>query len=132
MMKNKHLSLPLLIVAVAWFALGLAACQPVRPVTELPVAPAAAPALAAEEQAIAEASSAFVATAQDLSPAALSVVSVEAVDWPDAALGCPQPDMVYAAVITPGYRVVLQVADTQYIVHTDSRVDGEKIICPAE
>jgi hypothetical protein len=41
----------------------------------------------------------------------LHILAVEAVNWPDAALGCPQPDMIYAAVITPGYRVVIATAD---------------------
>ena len=35
----------------------------------------------------------------------IKVVSVEAVQWPDTSLGCPQPDMMYAEVVTPGYRI---------------------------
>jgi hypothetical protein len=47
------------------------------------------------------------------------VKSVEAADWPDASLGCPQPGMMYAQMITPGYRVVLEVEGQPYEVHTD-------------
>ncbi|MBI2919016.1 MAG: hypothetical protein HYY01_13635 [Chloroflexi bacterium] len=49
----------------------------------------------------------------------VSVAKVEPVDWPDTSLGCPQPDMLYAQVITPGYRIVLSVASQTYEYHTD-------------
>jgi len=53
--------------------------------------------------------------------AAIAVVSVEAVDWPDTSLGCPVPGMMYAQVITPGYRVTLCVSagGQRYEYHTD-------------
>ena len=54
-----------------------------------------------------------------LSPAEISVVSVEAVPWPDASLGCPQPGMMYAQVITPGFRVVLEAEGHTYVYHSD-------------
>ncbi len=120
------------IAPVAALALLLTACQPVRPLPAAAPVVSDAPALSAAEQAMAEASIAFVAAAQAISPDALAVVSIEAVEWPSAALGCPQPDMVYAAVITPGYRIVLEMGDARYVVHTDSRRDGEKLICPEE
>lgn len=79
-----------------------------------------------------EASIDFATTTLGAARDGLHILAVEAVNWPDAALGCPQPDMIYAAVITPGYRVVIATADAPIIVHTDSRIDGEKIICPEE
>ena len=48
----------------------------------------------------------------------ITVRSVEAVDWPDASLACPQPGMMYAQVITPGYRIVLEVDGKSYEYHT--------------
>jgi hypothetical protein len=56
---------------------------------------------------------------QGLAPEAVRVASVEAVEWPDASLGCPQPGMMYAQVITPGYRVVLEAEGQTYEYHTD-------------
>jgi len=50
----------------------------------------------------------------------IRLVSVEAVDWPDASLGCPQPGMMYAQVITPGFRVVLEAEGKEYAYHTDA------------
>ena len=37
----------------------------------------------------------------------IEVVLLESVQWRDSSLGCPQPGMMYAQVITPGYRFVL-------------------------
>jgi hypothetical protein len=55
----------------------------------------------------------------DLAPEAIRTVSVEAVEWPDASLGCPQPGMMYAQVITPGFRVILEAQGEVYEYHTD-------------
>lgn len=58
---------------------------------------------------------------------ALTLVSAEPVDWPDTSLGCPQPDMMYAQVIIPGWRLVFQDAAGQtYEIHTDQT--GEKYV----
>jgi hypothetical protein len=54
-----------------------------------------------------------------LAAEAAQLVSVEAVDWPDASLGCPQPGMMYAQVVTPGYRVILEAGGKMYEYHTD-------------
>jgi hypothetical protein len=37
----------------------------------------------------------------------LSVTAIEAVEWPDASLGCPEDGGVYAQVISPGYRITV-------------------------
>jgi hypothetical protein len=55
-----------------------------------------------------------------LSPEAIRLVSVEAVEWRDTSLGCPQPGMMYAQVITPGFRVVLEAGGKGYNYHTDT------------
>lgn len=49
----------------------------------------------------------------------ISLVSAEAVDWPDACLGVSNPDELCAQVITPGYRIILGRLDKQYEFHTD-------------
>jgi len=51
----------------------------------------------------------------------IEVQAVEAVEWPDASLGCPQPGMMYAQVITPGYRILLQVGGKTYEYHSDRK-----------
>ena len=54
-------------------------------------------------------------------------VVVEPVEWGDASLGCPEPGMMYAQVITPGHRVVLAADGTQYNYHT--ALDGNFVLC---
>lgn len=55
----------------------------------------------------------------------IRVVEARAVDWPDASLGCPQPDMAYATVITPGFWILLEADGVSYPYHTDN---GEQVI----
>ena len=47
----------------------------------------------------------------------IAVKSVEAVDWPDASLGCAQRGRMYAQVITPGYRILLEAGGKVYEYH---------------
>jgi len=49
----------------------------------------------------------------------IQVVEARAVTWPDASLGCPQPDLAYAQVLTPGYLVLLEADGKQYPYHAD-------------
>lgn len=47
------------------------------------------------------------------------LVSVEARDWPDTSLGCPQEGFMYAQVITPGFRIILEAGGERYEYHSD-------------
>jgi hypothetical protein len=49
---------------------------------------------------------------------AIAVIEVEAVDWGDSSLGCPEPGQAYLQVITPGYRLVLTAAGEEHHYHT--------------
>ena len=48
------------------------------------------------------------------------ILRVEARDWSDASLGCPQPGRQYAQVVTPGYLVVAWAANRELEYHTDT------------
>lgn len=48
----------------------------------------------------------------------INLVDENAVTWPDAALGMPEIDTVYAQAQTPGSRVVLEAIDSQYLYTT--------------
>lgn len=63
----------------------------------------------------------------DVSFDRVELVSIGAVKWPDASLGCPLPNMMYAQVITPGYRVILRVGGIEYDYHTD--MQGKIVLC---
>jgi hypothetical protein len=49
----------------------------------------------------------------------VQVVKVEDMEWPDACLGLPSGDEACAQVITPGFRITLEVNGQTYILHTD-------------
>jgi hypothetical protein len=69
----------------------------------------------------------LVAVQQALSEDEITVERVEAVEWPDASLGCPQPGMMYAQVVTPGYLVELEAEGETITVHTDT--GRQVVIC---
>jgi hypothetical protein len=55
------------------------------------------------------------------------IISVEAVDWPDACLGAANPGDICAAVITPGYRIILDVGGQRVEYHTDRHGAGRRV-----
>jgi hypothetical protein len=46
-------------------------------------------------------------------------------DWPDSSIGCPQPGMAYAQIITPGYILTLDTDDFLAEVQVHSDLDGQ-------
>ena len=50
----------------------------------------------------------------------ITVISQQAVEWSDGALGCPGPNMAYIQVIIPGFKIVLQADGRTYNYHTDT------------
>lgn len=114
-----------MVVTLCSLALSMAACAPIQPVSpsaDATPAPAEAP---ASWPAIVEAARAFLAGELAVAADAIQVVSVEAVDWPDGCLGIRDPDVMCMMVITPGYRVLLAVGNTEYTLHTNA--DGSEV-----
>ena len=70
--------------------------------------------------------SSFLAGKLGVAPAELTFVRAEPTDWADASLGCPQPDVAYAQVITPGYKLTFDRDGAAYVVHTNR--DATQII----
>ncbi len=55
----------------------------------------------------------------------IQLVSEDAVDWPDTSLGFPEKGMMYAQVITPGFKIILKAGNKLYEYHSDyKRVVG--------
>lgn len=54
----------------------------------------------------------------------ITLVNVEAVDWPDACLGAVRMGVMCVQVITPGYRIVLEADGQQYEYHTNADGSG--------
>jgi hypothetical protein len=56
------------------------------------------------------------------------VVSMaRAVQWPDASLGCPQPGMAYAQVVTAGYHVQVSAGGSVHDYRADA--SGSFFVC---
>jgi hypothetical protein len=68
-----------------------------------------------------------LATRLSLDGQSISVVSAEAVTWPNAALGCPLSGKVYAQGTVPGFRIRLKAEDQEYAYHTDQT--GQFVLC---
>lgn len=54
----------------------------------------------------------------NLKLADIKLVSSESVDWPDGCLGVVTPGMMCIEVITPGYRIILDVKGVTVELHS--------------
>jgi len=91
----------------------------------LAVLMAVAPEPLTRELAISEARK-LVAHERDLEPGALEVELAAAATWPDAGLGCPEKDHVYAQLLTEGFRVVLRHGSDRFDVRV---TPGRAALC---
>jgi hypothetical protein len=121
----------------------MAACAPVQPSATAPettaavtgeaeAAAATEPAQAAADTAgasLPEGMAAALANEIGIAPEEMTVVSVEAVEWNDACLGVAEAGQMCAQVITPGYRIVVEVGGEQFTYHTD-RGGNSVILAP--
>jgi hypothetical protein len=61
----------------------------------------------------------------NINPAAISIVSAEPVEWPDACLEIPADGQACAQVLVPGYLVILEAEKHLYAYHTNT--DGTEL-----
>lgn len=101
-----------------------------KPTTVPSVRPAETTPTGSEADRMVAAAKAALAARLGLSEAEITVQSVEPVEWPDTSLGCPQPGMMYAQMITPGYRVLLEADGKTYEYHTDGVQNA--VLCEEE
>jgi hypothetical protein len=47
------------------------------------------------------------------------LLETTSVVWPDASLGCPQPGMTYAQMLTPGYLILVEASGKIYEYHAN-------------
>jgi hypothetical protein len=144
MMKVKRKSLSLLVLC-GWILLVVARCNPINspepsegipspqsvPATEIEgvvtqMTPSATPFPSGPENLL-NLVKADLAQRLSISAAQINVVESEQVEWSDSSLGCPQPDMFYMQVITPGYRIVLEANGQQYEYHSNR--DASFVYC---
>ncbi len=107
----------------SFFLLGLilvllAACTALPPVA--PDATAVTPAAASGSNAAAAGNmQQLLARQLGLDPAAVRIVSVEPMEWPDSCLGAGGPAESCALVVTPGYKLTFEADGGTYVYHTD-------------
>jgi hypothetical protein len=70
----------------------------------------------------------LVAERSGHSPDELEILRVEEVTWPSAALGCPDPEKVYAQVTTPGFRIILGSPDRVHTWELHTNEDATAIV----
>jgi hypothetical protein len=102
--------------------------RPAPPATAAPGKPAAQTAGPADSEVVSKAKS-DLAKRTGVAVSDIKTRSVEAVNWPDASLGCPQPDMMYAQVVTPGQRIVLEAGGQTYEYHSGG---ANVVFCPPQ
>jgi len=56
--------------------------------------------------------------------AKIEVIRAEEVQWPNSALGWPEPGMMYTQALVPGYRVILGCDGRQFEYHTTATGPG--------
>jgi hypothetical protein len=98
----------------------LAACGPLDTTSDSPLVPAGGDGVTIPQEAQEVASHVRQDLAESLNVPLdrVQVAAIEATEWPDTSLGCPNDDVMYAQMITPGYRMTLEVEGTEYLYHT--------------
>ncbi|HKL52242.1 MAG TPA: hypothetical protein VJ908_13820 [Wenzhouxiangellaceae bacterium] len=60
----------------------------------------------------------------------ITVIDAGFVTWPNSALGCPEPDMMYTQALVPGYRIRLRADGALHHYHgAEGRPPG---YCPTD
>ena len=72
---------------------------------------------APSEEAAVNLAKEYLSAKLKITPDQITVVLIEKVDWPDTSLGLPEPDMAYAQVIVPGFKITLRALGQDYIYH---------------
>jgi hypothetical protein len=90
------------------------------------------PPAASGPAAIVEGAVQFAADELDVDPASIQVISVDGVDWNNSCLGAAAPGEMCMEVITPGYRVLLDVDGKEVAVHTNRDGSYMRLADPAQ
>jgi len=125
--KGKGAKMKRALLSVIVLLLMLAACSPQAAATELPTdVGEVATQPGKNNTAAQDAAVAALSKNLGLDPSQIKVVSVEAVEWPDACLGVTQEGVACAQVVSPGYKIILEVNGKQVEYHTNQ--DGTVVV----
>ncbi len=121
-MKQILLSMILILVLAACAPAAAPTEQSFIPIDDIRITPTTETELTpAEQAAVSRLSSTF-----NLSPDQVSILSTEAVSWPDGCLGIQRPGMMCTEAIVPGYKIVLQAGGEQYEFRTNE--SGSQVV----
>jgi hypothetical protein len=87
--------------------------------TRKAVPPDGAASTPAQERALEQARE-ELATRLSIEKSRIETLEIRTVTWPDAALGCPKPDMAYIQVLQEGLLIRLKTGDRVYEYHSGS------------
>lgn len=75
--------------------------------------------------------SADLAKRGNLSPSSIQVTGFSAQTFPDSSLGCPDPNMMYTQVLTPGYTIQVTAGGQSYD-YRSNRAGTHIVLCGAD
>ena len=104
-----------IVVFVALASLSVAACS--KPASEQQYDPAAAREEARMRKAATELGYDLLVKHTQIPAAHMETESIEAAEWPDAGLGCPQQGSAHPRDKTAGYRLHIKAGGKLYAVH---------------
>jgi hypothetical protein len=126
---KKHLVILILMISI------LAACAPQGPATEQPLPTDASypndsyPNGSYPSEGLTPAQQAAIAALSKtlgVLPGGITLISTEAVEWPDGCLGVQRVGVMCTQATVPGYKIVLEANGARHEVHTDE--DGSSIV----
>jgi hypothetical protein len=116
------------LLVFAWFILPLTACATDSAPTEEPSSPDQEPTPADLPVDLTPAQLAAITALSDslgLPAKSITLVSTEAVDWPDGCLGVQEEGVTCTQVITPGFRIILEANAREMEYRTNE--DGTQV-----
>ena len=84
---------------------------------DIPQMPNNNPTPSSKLEKLAEMAKKNLAKRLSISYSQIDLINAQEVIWPDSSLGCPQPGMAYADVLTPGYLIILNTTGQDYDYH---------------
>jgi len=126
MSKRKIIVAIIALGFISFLAISLLKSRAKMPVSPPPLpSPTAIPiledgvAIEPEAQSLVTQAKDDLAQKLDVKKEEIKLTEIEPIDWPDTSLGCSQPGMFYAQVITPGYQITLDGRGQSYLYHSD-------------
>lgn len=118
-MKRILLSMILIVILSACAGQAQPTEQPFIPIDVVKPTRTPSPAPQTELTPAEQAAIARLSSTLDLPAGQISILSTEAVNWPDGCLGIQRPGMMCTEAIVPGYKIVLEAGGEQYEFRTN-------------